>query len=74
VTVLITGPQSELEQLTAQDIRAAVDVNGLEPGNYPITPTISVRQGQIPAANVSVLPAELDVELTQDNAPPPASP
>lgn len=69
VTVLITGPQPELQDLTTADIRVAVDANGLEPGTYAVTPTVSIRQGQIPAANVSVLPAEIDVEINGASLP-----
>lgn len=69
VTVLITGPQPELKDLTAADIRVAVDANGLEPGTHAVTPTVSIRQGQILAANVSVLPAEIDVEINGGAAP-----
>lgn len=64
VTVLITGPQPELENLTDSDIRVAVDANGLDPGTHAVTPAVSVRQGQIPGMNVSVLPAEIDIEIT----------
>ncbi len=74
VTVLITGPQPELESLAAGDIRVAADVNGLETGIHPITPTVSIRQGQIPASNVSVLPAEIDVEITGGVASTPRAP
>lgn len=65
VTVLLTGPQPELEDLMPQDIRVAVDVNGLDVGTHSLTPTVSIRQGQIPATNVSVLPAEIDIEITR---------
>lgn len=67
VTVLLTGPQPELKDLAAQDVRVAVDVNGLDVGSHSLTPTVSIRQGQIPATNVSVLPAEIDVDITPDN-------
>lgn len=74
VTVLITGPQPELENLTASDIRVAVDANGLDEGTHAVTPTVSVRQGQIAGVNVSVLPAEIDVELISSGTPPPTRP
>lgn len=71
VTVLLTGPQPELTDLTAQDIRVAIDVNGLDVGAHSLTPTISIQQGQIPATNVSVLPGEIDIEITQDSTQSP---
>jgi YbbR domain-containing protein len=63
VTVLITGPQPILDPLIANDIHVTVDVNGLVDGAYTIKPIISFTQGQITLENVSILPAELDVEL-----------
>lgn len=63
VTVLLTGPQPQLDALKSSDIRVSIDLNGLLTGNYTIVPTVSVSQGQIPSVGVSVLPAEIDVEI-----------
>jgi YbbR domain-containing protein len=74
VTVLITGPQPELEALEASDIRVTADVNGLNVGMHPITPTVSIRQRPMPTANISVLPTEIDVEITDGPTPAPGTP
>lgn len=74
VSVLITGPQAQLDQLTPEDVRVALDLNSLTPGNYTLTPTVSVKQGQIASELVSVLPAEIDVEITQNLVPEATSP
>ncbi len=72
VTVLITGPQPEVERLDTGDIRAVIDLNGLPVGNYTLTPSILVNQGQMGAISVSVLPAELDVEISRVTTTPTA--
>jgi hypothetical protein len=69
VSVLVSGPQPVLDPLTAADIRVVVDLNLLAVGNYTLTPSVSVGQGQLPAENISVLPAEIDVEIAPA-APP----
>ncbi|MBZ0284255.1 MAG: hypothetical protein K8L97_26180 [Anaerolineae bacterium] len=74
VSVLVTGPQTQLNELTADDIRVVLDLNGLSPGNYSLTPTISVDQGQIAPEMASVLPGEVDVEILENNTPEATSP
>ena len=74
VTVLLTGPQPQLDPLQTSDIRVSIDLNGLKDGTYTLKPTVSISQGQLPAESISVLPAEIDVELSGDTptpAPPP---
>lgn len=63
VSVLVNGPQPQLDLLAAENIRVALDLNGLIPGNYTLSPSVSVDQGQISAENISILPAEIDVEI-----------
>lgn len=69
VSVLITGPQAQVSSLAQDDVRAVLDLNGLGPGNYALRPTVSISQGQLPAESISILPAEVDVEII--GAPPP---
>jgi YbbR domain-containing protein len=61
VTVVITGPRAQLEALTVENIQVVVDLNGLEAGNYSVPLRVSITQGAIPAENISVLPANVDV-------------
>ncbi len=70
VSVLVTGPQPQLDALNTDEIRVALDLNGLASGNYTLTPSVSVGQGQSPATSVSVLPAEIDVEIVPEPTPP----
>jgi YbbR domain-containing protein len=69
VSVLVTGPQPQLDALNTDEIRVALDLNGLVVGNYTLTPSVSIGQGQISASSISVLPAEIDVEIVP-NIPP----
>jgi YbbR domain-containing protein len=70
IAVLVTGPQSELDQLTESEIRAAIDLNGLTPGNYTVKPNISITSAIIPAENISALPPEIDVQIVEATITP----
>jgi YbbR domain-containing protein len=71
VTVLITGPQRSLENLDEDAIQVTVDLNGLEVGNYQLTPTVTLSSGEIPEASISVLPAEVDVQIVDERSASP---
>lgn len=66
VSVLVSGPQAELDALEAKDVRVALDLNGLLPGNYTLAPGVSLGQGQIILETFSLLPAEVDVQIMGD--------
>lgn len=74
VTVLVRGPQPTVQQLTSANIRVVVEVQGLAPGEYEITPVASVNIGQIPAENISVLPGTIGVAVTDDTLTPEVEP
>lgn len=64
VTVLITGPQPEIEALDESGVRVIVDASSIRPGeSSAITPITTVRDGSIPDVNVQVIPAAIDVRL-----------
>jgi YbbR domain-containing protein len=65
ISVVLNGPQSLLEDLTAADVQAVVDVNGVAPGTTDIVPQISIRQGQVnmDAVNITLLPSRVGVTL-----------
>lgn len=70
-SVLVTGPQPVLQRLTASDVRVIVDVSGLlNEGSFSLTPVASIGQETTTAANISVLPAQIDVTISRRNAPP----
>jgi YbbR domain-containing protein len=63
VTVLVTGPQPLLNQLTETDLSVLVDVSGLNVGDSAqLAPVASiVDSGAV--VTTSVLPAQVDVEV-----------
>jgi YbbR domain-containing protein len=72
VTVLLTGAVADIDRLTNSDVRAVIDLNGYTPGNYTLAPNISITgPNLIVSENMSVLPAEIDVEIIDPNAPTP---
>lgn len=73
VTVLVTGPQSALEAMVADDIRVVVDVQGLTPGTYELTAVGSSRGGQVRSDDISILPATVAVTITDNNAVSPTA-
>ncbi|MBZ0294345.1 MAG: hypothetical protein K8L99_17415 [Anaerolineae bacterium] len=71
VTVLLAATQQLLDDLEPANLRVVVDVNGLEAGNYQLMPDVSVTQNQSAVSSVSVLPAEIDVVITEQQAESP---
>jgi YbbR domain-containing protein len=70
VNVLITGPVADIDRLTNSDVRVVIDLNGYTPGNYTLAPNISITgPNQITTEDISVLPAEIDVEVLDMNVP-----
>jgi YbbR domain-containing protein len=61
VTVLITGPQSVVNTLSADNLRVIVDLNGLGAGSHQLTPEVGINIAEGTHINISVLPAEIDV-------------
>ncbi len=74
VTVLISGPQLALTELTMSDIRVIVDLsNQAEAGTYQLPLVATVNVSQIESENVSVIPSTVDVQL-QPITPPTQTP
>ncbi len=68
VSAIITGPVVQVESLTGDGIQVIVDLDGLAPGVYDMAPSISITQGDLSEDNVSLSPAELNVEITSPEA------
>ena len=68
VSAIITGPVVQVESLTGGGIQVIVDLDGLAPGVYDMAPSISITQGDLSEDNVSLSPAELNVEITSPEA------
>ena len=67
-SAIVTGPVVYVDALSVEDILLAVDLDGLAPGVYDLAPTISISKGDLSDANVSLSPAELNVEITSPAA------
>lgn len=59
VTVLVTGPQTLLDDLTAADLTVTVDVDGLTPGPYDLEPIAALLPGVV--SEVRVIPGTVGV-------------
>lgn len=68
VSAYINGPVTQVNMLRSHDIQVLVDLNGLEPGVYDLPPTVGVSQSELGEANVSLLPALLNVEISSQEA------
>ena len=63
VSAIVNGPVVAVEPLSVDDIQVSVDLDGLAPGVYDLAPSIAINQGELSEANVSLSPAELNVEI-----------
>ena len=68
VSAIVTGPVVQVDALTVDDIQVIVDLEGYAPGVYDLSPEISIKRGDLSVDNVSLSPAELNVEITSPDA------
>jgi YbbR domain-containing protein len=66
VDVILSGPAPLLDSLLLQDIRVVVDVTGLGPGTYQLTPKVEILVSDVVVE--SILPNTLEVVIS--TAPP----
>jgi len=66
LSAVINGPSALVSDLVLADIQVVVDLNGLEPGRYDLTPSIVINQGELSDDNASLLPAVVNVEIISD--------
>jgi YbbR domain-containing protein len=71
LNISVSAPAEQLSALTADDIRITVDVAGLGPGVYTLTPDIEAPEN-VTIANVE--PQRVVVLIADDTATPAASP
>lgn len=69
VDVILSGPLPALDGLQTGDIRVTVNLNGLGPGIYQITPLVEVLAADVTVE--SVLPATVQVTITSLFTPTP---
>ena len=65
VTVTVSGPQAQLDDLSVEDVRVVANLAGLEPGNHSLTPEGAViGQSEEDAFEISsILPEQLTVTI-----------
>lgn len=65
LSIVLTGPASDIEGISADDIQAIVDINGLNAGTYNIVPIVEINQGQITleASNIRLIPSDVSVSI-----------
>ncbi len=63
VSAIVNGPVVAVEPLSVADIQVSVDLDGLAPGVYDLAPSIAINQSELSEENVSLSPAELNVEI-----------
>jgi YbbR domain-containing protein len=63
VDILILGPLPLLDNLSLQDVRVVVDLQGLGPGSYQVTPQVIFLSDKLRAENV--LPSQIEVTIGQ---------
>lgn len=73
IILVLSGSRERLSQLRSDDVRAEIDVRGYTPGNYPLTPRITVPNDlrADPAPTVRV---QIDRPATPTIAPTPLPP
>ncbi|MDP2993957.1 MAG: CdaR family protein [Anaerolineales bacterium] len=69
VDVILSGPLPVLESLAISDIHVQVDLTGLAPGTYQLTPKVSIAQQNMTVE--SILPGTVEVIITNTITPTP---
>jgi YbbR domain-containing protein len=67
VDVILAGPLPTLDVLRRQDVQVTVDVSGLTPGSYQLTPNVQVLASSVTVE--SLLPATVEVVLSPGPGP-----
>jgi hypothetical protein len=75
VAVTVSGPGSAFSQLSAGDVTPVVDVSGLDPGSYSLTPTISGLPSGVSLDSISPesIPVTIVAPATPEPTPTPES-
>ena len=62
VDIILSGPLPILDSLAISDVRVQVDLTGLAPGTYQLTPKVSIAQQGLTVE--SILPGTVEVIIT----------
>jgi hypothetical protein len=69
VDVILSGPAPLLDTLLLQEIRVVIDVAGLTPGVYQLTPRVEILVADVVVE--SILPNTVEVVITLAPTPTP---
>jgi YbbR domain-containing protein len=69
VDIILSGPLPVLDSLAFSDVRVQVDLTGLTPGTYQLTPKVSIVQQNVTVE--SILPGTVQVIITNTITPSP---
>jgi YbbR domain-containing protein len=69
VDVIISGPLPVLDSLLFSDVHVQVDLTGLAPGTYQLTPKVSINKQNVIVE--SILPGTVEVVITGMGTPTP---
>jgi len=69
VDIILSGPLPVLDSLAISDVNVQVDLTGLAPGTYQLTPKVSIAQQGLTVE--SILPGTVEVIITSTSTPTP---
>jgi YbbR domain-containing protein len=69
VDVILSGPLTVLESLAISDVTVQVDLTGMAPGTYQLTPKVSITGQNVTVE--SILPGTVEVIITSNLTPTP---
>ena len=69
VDIILSGPLPVLDSLAFSDVHVQVDLTGLTPGTYQLTPKVSIVQQNVTVE--SILPQTVEVIITSTITPSP---
>jgi YbbR domain-containing protein len=69
VDIILSGPLPVLDSLEISDVNVQVDLTGLTPGTYQLTPRVSIVQQNVKVE--SILPGTVEVIITSALTPTP---
>jgi hypothetical protein len=69
VDVILTGPVPVLDALVPSDVHVLVNLTGLAPGTYQLTPKVSIVDQTVIVE--SILPGTVEVVITGAGTPAP---
>ncbi len=69
ISVVLSGPITQINSITSEDIHAIIDLNNVSPGNKEIEPRIVIQQGEIVPDNITPLPAVINVSISPPSSP-----